>query len=68
MNIKLLVELDTLSKFLLKQNPHFRNGQALMNSLREINPELYQKITTTDDDCFYLDEKIQNFFERILNS
>jgi len=39
-----------------------RKGQALMNALRDVAPELYEIISGTDDDCFYDDGKIDQTF------
>ncbi len=68
MKFNLLVEVDTLAKFMRKSNPELREGQSLMNALGEINMPLYKEITGTDADCFYLDSKIPEFFYKILNS
>lgn len=38
-----------------------RRGQAWMNALREIDPELFEKISGTEADCFYDDRKIEAF-------
>ena len=38
-----------------------RKGQAYMNVLYEIRPDLYGAITSTDSDCFYNDDNIDNF-------
>lgn len=37
--------------------PQLRKGQSLMNALHDLDPDLYVKITGTDADCYYLDEK-----------
>lgn len=44
-------------------NRQLRMGQAHMNALHQIRPELYEDITGTDADCFYNDEKIHNFMK-----
>lgn len=67
-NLKLLIEVDTLGKFLQKKHPEFRQGQALMVALSEINPELYKTITGTEADCFYDDKKIPSFFAKLAES
>ena len=40
-----------------------RKGQAYMNVLYEIRPDLYGEITSNQPqvDCFYNDDKIDNF-------
>lgn len=67
-NLNLLVQVDTLGKFLQKKHPELREGQSYMNALAEINPELYKKITGTEADCFYDDKKIPSFFDMLVNS
>jgi hypothetical protein len=39
-----------------------RKGQALMNALCELNREVYERIHSSDADCFYDDKKIRAFF------
>lgn len=43
-----------------------RMGQSLMNALSEVEKRLYSDITGTDADCFYDDEKIDAFWNRII--
>jgi hypothetical protein len=38
-----------------------RKGQAMMNALREVAPELYDEITGSYYDCFYNDGKVGAF-------
>lgn len=47
------------------QNPEIRHGQSLMVALKHHDFELYEEITATDADCFYVNEKIEKFFEKI---
>lgn len=68
MKFDLIVQVNTLGKFLKTQNPELREGQSYMNALAEINPELYKKITGTEADCFYDDSKIKNFFDKLVES
>lgn len=42
-----------------------RRGQAWMNALREVEPELYDDVTGTEADCFYDDRKLAVFKERV---
>ena len=58
-------EVTALAVKLGKQNPGLRNGQALMNALREWSPQLYQDITATDADPFYRDDLIPAFWMRV---
>ena len=38
-----------------------RKGQAYMNALSQIRPDLYEEVTRCDfRDCFYVDENILN--------
>lgn len=48
-----------------KQDGHQRDGQALMNALYSVNPDLYQEITGTDADPFYDDNKIEKFWNKV---
>ena len=43
------------------ENSHERYGQAHMNLLSEINPELARSVTNTPNDPFYSDLKMENF-------
>ncbi len=57
-----MVEVAMLSK-------HLRLGQAYMNCLFDVNPELYRTITLKEvADCFYLDSKIPAFLTYINSS
>ena len=38
-----------------------REGQSYMNSLYDINPSLYEEVSGTDADCFYVDDNIPQF-------
>ena len=40
-----------------------RRGQALMNALFDVRPDLYDALHGTDADCFYSDKRIVNFME-----
>lgn len=48
-----------------KSNPTMREGQAYMNVLFEMYPEIYKRITGTEYDCFYDDSRIFHFFSEI---
>lgn len=45
--------------------PQLRMGQSLMNCLYDINKELYNAITGTEYDPFYMDIKIPLFEDRL---
>jgi hypothetical protein len=38
-----------------------RMGQSYMIALNEIDANLYEQVTATNNDCFYNDNKIINF-------
>jgi len=40
-----------------------RVGQAHMNALFAVNEDLYNEITTTDNDPFYVDDNMDKFME-----
>jgi len=48
-----------------KQYPQLRKGQCLMNFLHVYDPSFCKLITGTDADCFYFDEKIDQFKEAV---
>jgi hypothetical protein len=52
------------NKFITEELPFkqefIRNGQCLMISLSKVSMDLYKKITSTENDCFYVDGKIPN--------
>jgi hypothetical protein len=48
-------------------NGQLRYGQAHINALHQIRPELYEAITETESDCFYNDEKIPKFMKFLNN-
>jgi len=68
MKFDLLVEVDTLAKFMRKSHPELREGQSLMNALFEVNPVLYKEITATEFDCFYDNKKIPAFWNKLAES
>lgn len=35
-----------------------RKGQAMMNALRRVAPELYDEVSGTSRDCFYRDDQV----------
>lgn len=42
-----------------------RKGQSLMYLLSSLQPEIYRKLTSTPDDCFYIDKLIPNALNKI---
>lgn len=42
-----------------------RRGQAWMNALHDVDAELYDRIHSTEADCFYNDRKIDAFKEAV---
>jgi len=67
MNIKLINTIHTLANFLKEKHPELRLGQCLMNALFACDRGIYDKISGTDADCFYVDEKIEKFWEAVAN-
>lgn len=53
--------------WLLIHYPWMRRGQAMMNELYRIRPELYNAITATANDPFYIDSKIPNFIKLVVD-
>lgn len=45
----------------IKRNPSQRRGQAMMNALAKVRPDLYDKVTGTEADPFYIDNRIYDF-------
>jgi len=52
-------EHDLLHIVIPTKDRHLRNGQAIMIYLAQINFSLYDKITATEYDCFYVDKQIE---------
>jgi len=46
-------------------HPALRQGQALTNILWHMNHEAYNQITGTEDDPFYVDERVDSFLAKI---
>ena len=42
-----------------------REGQAMMNALADVAPELYDMVTGSPYDCFYRDDLISGFREYV---
>lgn len=54
--------LATMSTLYLENRDHVRMGQAYMNYLCMVREDLYQKVTGTENDPFYLDMRLPKFF------
>lgn len=51
-----------------KTNTDLRQGQALFNALKELRPDIANKIKGTSSDCSVSDKNIQAFAQIILGS
>jgi len=51
--------LDKVDKFYYENEFELRHGQAIMNVLYLIRPDLHKKIMGTDFDCFYDDGTVK---------
>jgi hypothetical protein len=59
-------ELERLAELASEYiNKGQRRGQAYMNALRFIRPDLYDKLTGSVDDCFYRDDRLDGFFDAL---
>lgn len=47
------------------RDKEMRKGQARMNALKRVDPELYEIISGTEFDCFYRDERIPAFDQEL---
>lgn len=57
MNIK---EYTSSLNHFIKESMSLRKGQAIMNHLTMVRPDLASRIVGTQLDCFYTDDRIQN--------
>ena len=55
--------VDLVNKFIKYFRKHLRIGQSYMVALNDIRPDLYNKISGTDNDPFYDDDKLLNFIK-----
>lgn len=51
----------------IKSEPSLRYGQSMYNNLFDINPKLAENIRNTENDPFYQDSVLPNFFKAILD-
>jgi len=57
--------LRTFGDIMDNGDGHLRKGQAFMIALSRIRYDLYEKITGTEYDCFYDDNKVMKFLRYI---
>lgn len=57
-----------LEEKMATKSPYLRDGQLLMVTLFEFDNDLYDEITATDVDCFYVDKKIEKTLRYIKNN
>ena len=50
---------------LMRQKPFLRHGQALMIVLKETSPAIHRRITGTDIDPSYRDDRISSFMSKL---
>lgn len=60
--------LALMDEVKLTKTYYLRWGQTLMNVLYRTYPELYDQITGTDFDCFYLDENLGSVVSFLLDN
>jgi len=58
-----ITQLNILACTKQEEYPSLRKGQSLMSTLYEIDTTIYRKIVGTDNDPFYDDKKLDNFFK-----
>jgi len=59
--------VDLIRLFCEYLRKDLRMGQSYFNALAKVNPDLADKITDTEYDCFYDDNKVVNFIEYLRN-
>lgn len=60
-----LSELYTVAMAWIDTNEELRFGQSLMIALKELDNDLYSKITGTEYDPFYKDIRIPRFEDKL---
>jgi len=73
-NVRLIGKVVSRAKQIKKETTeqngvkwmYMRDGQCLMIALQEVNPDAYKTVNQTEADCFYNDEKIDKFIEKVL--
>jgi hypothetical protein len=58
-------EIIKLTEETIKLHPYLRKGQTLFNIIYERCPEIANQIRSTENDPFYLDSRIDNFFNEL---
>lgn len=43
----------------------WRYGQTIMNMLRDVYPDKYNELTSTENDCFYDDRMVQLTLDKL---
>ncbi len=62
-----LIKFQEKFKYYFEQC-NLRKGQAYINTLHDVDKELYVKLAGTEYDCYYDDNKISKFLEYIISS
>lgn len=57
--------VQTIKEAVSQIKAGLRIGQAHMNALHSVRPDLYELVSNTDADCFYNDGKMIQFTEFI---
>ncbi|MDL0089557.1 hypothetical protein [Campylobacter gastrosuis] len=60
-----LNKIKSLAQKHIKQNPHIRYGQAVFNISYELYPNATDELRASEFDCFYDDEKVLIFLEKL---
>ena len=42
-----------------------RKGQAIFNAIHTVDPDTANKLRATDLDCYYFDERVKLFLEKV---
>lgn len=60
-----IVFIKRKSKTHIKKNTEIREGQAVFNAASEMFPLAVKSITGTEYDCYYEDDRIPIFLEKL---
>jgi hypothetical protein len=60
--IKLMVDSNKMKV----EHPELRFGQAMMNTLSDIDEKVHNEICMKEADCFFLDSKINLFIYEVI--
>lgn len=61
----IISEINKKAAEFRNQSATLREGQSLMVALHIVKPDWYRIIIQTKSDCFYQDDKISNFWDKI---